>query len=118
MSGHFGKHRFISGFDTRMVRVNHFIDRNARPFADFHGAVGDNCCLSTMIGATQRADEMSLHYPLSLAAIGAPTGMFETVGAAREQDLVLLRWQFAAFFQDYYAITPNLHFNIGVRAED
>jgi hypothetical protein len=86
------------GIDTRAVSLNSYEDRNARPYAEFHGSPA---------------------FPASvgLAAAGLPTGVYQTLDLQPESSVVFHQRQLEIFGQEYFHARPNLTINGGLRLE-
>jgi hypothetical protein len=86
------------GIDTRVVNLNSYEDRNARPYAEFHGSPA----FPSSVG---------------LAAAGLPTGVYQTLGVKPESSVVFSQRQLEIFGQEYFRAKPNLTISGGLRLE-
>jgi hypothetical protein len=93
-------HVIFTGFDLRDIRLASSEIPNLRPYAEFHGVWDPS---------------LGFVAPVTLAAAGIPTGMYETLAASSESDLQLHQLHAELYVHDYYKLTPNLHINAGVR---
>jgi hypothetical protein len=96
------------GFDYYHLHLDQYTDRNARPVAVF-GGVGA-CCESL--------DNSGLFDPLSMAAAGAPTALYQTLATQPEGGLALRRLEFSWFvhrLQRVKALGPRVSLNYGIR---
>lgn len=110
-----GTHRITAGLDLRRTQLNSRLERNFRPLLVFSGA------------AVQASNPGALPCPnryclgLDFAAMGAPTGAFQTYGVTRNADIEpdptigLRYWQTDFFASDELHPLPNLSLTIGTR---
>jgi hypothetical protein len=86
------------GIDTRSVNLNSYEDRNARPYAEFHGSPA---------------------FPSSagLAAAGLPTGVYQTLGVKPESSITFGQRQLEIFAQEYFHARPDVTISGGLRLE-
>ena len=86
------------GLDTRSINLDSYEDRNARPYAEFHGSPA----FPSNVG---------------LAAAGLPTGVFQTLALKPESFVTFGQREVEIFGQEYFHATPNLTLSGGVRME-
>jgi hypothetical protein len=86
------------GIDTRSVNLNSYEDRNARPYAEFHGSPA----FPSSVG---------------LAAAGLPTGFYQTIGVKPESSITFGQRQLEIFGHEYFHAGPNLTISGGLRLE-
>lgn len=124
-----GKHNLRLGFDLRRTQLNSFLNRNFRPQVTF-GGVPD------LTGATLfdsvYANNRSLIRSLSqfgatpgfftgsdLAALGLPTGIFQSLSELEPPDssIGLRFWQYHFFGTDQWRLTSSFTLTYGLRYE-
>ena len=112
ISFHSRRHFAVAGADAREITLGSKIDRNARPLAEFHGVQGP------LIGAPIGGDlGSSFNSPASMAALGAPTALFQTLAVSGpETSLPLQRWETDVFIHDYLGL-GRLTLNGGIRGQ-
>ncbi len=117
VSLHRGSHESKLGFDFRRSELNSFADRNSRPLVLFApGLIASSCqasadCLfATPDGFLSGTDA---------AALGAPAGFLQTLSTQPVPDtsLGLDFYQFDAFAQDDWKISPGVLVSFGLRYE-
>lgn len=86
------------GIDTRSINLDSYEDRNARPYAEFHGSPA----FPSSVG---------------LAAAGLPTGVYQTLGVNPESQVTFGQRQVEIFGQEYFHARPNLTVSGGLRLE-
>lgn len=86
------------GIDTRSVNLDSYEDRNARTYAEFHG--------SPLFPSN-----------LGLAALGLPTGIYQTLGFNPESSVTFGQRQVEIFAQEYFHARPNLTLSGGLRLD-
>ena len=86
------------GIDTRSINLDSYEDRNARPYAEFHGSPA----FPSSVG---------------LAAAGIPTGVYQTLGLSPESRVTFGQRQVEIFGQEYFHARPNLKVSGGLRLE-
>ena len=111
-------HIYIFGFDMRKTQINSTLDRNFRPQAVFGGlrstaappasgfAVG-------LPGGTPLAPRA--FSPTTLAAAGAPTGLFQTLAVTPNSTVSLRFTQASLFAQRDWRPVDNLNVIVGAR---
>lgn len=105
--GH-GPYTFRFGFDSRVTQLKSTQDRDSRPLAEFHGvnSLGFNFPFGPPSSYTSAA---------SMAAMGATTGMYETLESAAPPPLRLLSPQADVFATADLALTHRLRMQAGLR---
>ncbi|MBI3951476.1 MAG: TonB-dependent receptor [Acidobacteria bacterium] len=119
-----GRHILTGGLDARRTQINSFVNRNFRPLMTFNGMLNvdpieglpPSVSVDVLSGAT-------------LAAMGVPTGYFQTLADAPEAlsthpesfvpdstlGIRFTQWNF--FFQDEIRIRPTFRLTAGLRYE-
>ena len=99
------RHILYFGIDSRTITLNSYEDRNARPIAEFGGALG--------YPSSGRLVESSA----DMTAVGVPYGTYQTLGLQPENTLQLGQDQISLFAQDYFRWSGRLTLNGGVRLQ-
>ena len=101
-----GDHAFTFGSDLRRTQVNSVLDRNFAPLVQFNSLnnPGSSLPQQALTGAT-------------LAAAGAPTGLFQTLAVVPDSTIGLRYTQMSFFAQHEWSARPNLNFTLGIRYE-
>ncbi len=110
-----GDHSYAFGADTRRTELNSDLPRNARQLITFNGVLP----LESGPAATQGLFRLPSGRirPEDLAAAGAATGTFLTLGSPGSSNINLRFYQLDFFGQDTWRIRPNLSLSYGVRYE-
>lgn len=110
-----GDHSYAFGADTRRTELNSDLPRNARQLITFNGVLP----LQPGLAATQGLFRLpsGMIRPEDLAAGGAPSGTFLTLGSPGSSNIHLRFYQLDFFGQDTWRIRPNLSLSYGLRYE-
>ncbi len=123
-----GKRTYKYGFDLRRTQLNSFLNRNYRPQVVFGGTL-DLAGLSTFDNFftpnTRAVRNLSRLGPTpgffsgsDLAALGLPTGVFQTLATDVPDSTIGLRfWQQNFFINDNWRLRPGLTLDYGLRYE-
>ncbi|HEY0375480.1 MAG TPA: carboxypeptidase-like regulatory domain-containing protein [Pyrinomonadaceae bacterium] len=98
-----GKHGVAFGADIRRTELNSRLPRNSRPLITF--------------GAAPNFFGPNLVEPSTLAALGAPSGVFQTLTTGSDSTIHLRYYQYDFFGQDEWRIRRNLSLSYGLRYE-
>ncbi len=101
-----GLHTFRFGFDSRFTQLRSTQDRNSRPYAEFHGLQG---------GTFQFGSPSLYTSATSMAAMGATTGMYQTLESAAPPSLRLSSTQIDAFATADLALSRRIRLQAGLR---
>lgn len=114
-----GKQTYYFGFDVRKTQINSTQDRGFRPQAVFNGLVASRPLASrvSVAGASGPAVNSRFFDGSTLAALGTPTGMFQTLAVVPNSDIGLRFTQVNLFLQDEWRLRPNLSLTLGLRYE-
>ena len=96
-----GAHNVAFGADIRRTELNSQLPRNSRPLITFSAA-------PNFFGG-------GLVEPSTLAALGAPSGVFQTLTTGSDSTIHLSYYQYDFFGQDEWRIRPNLSLSYGLR---
>jgi hypothetical protein len=110
LSFNLGRHLLVVGVDARQLALDSYVDRNARPLAVFSGPQFAALIAAPGPGISPGGS------PTSLAAVGVPTGLFQTLDVQPESTLPLRQWETDLFAQEYFKLN-RLTFNVGVRTQ-
>jgi hypothetical protein len=118
-----GKHRITAGFDIRRSQLNSFLDRNSRPRMVFSGAPNlnqkDGKPIDIFEPSQTNPDQNrtpSFYRGSDFAAVGAPTGFFQSlVGPAGFGTIGLRYWQTDFYVADQIRFKPNFTLTLGLR---
>lgn len=131
-SNAFKNHNLAFGTDIRRTFLDSDLPRNSRPLITFYGApnltdggaipitetmLSQNGVVGTPnpIGSLSFGNFIS---PLDLAAVGAPTGYFQSlVLPGKDAKINLSYYQLNFFAQDDWRVKPNLSISYGLRYE-
>jgi hypothetical protein len=120
-------HRIAAGFDIRRIQLNSFLDRNSRSKMVFSGAPNLNQTDGSpnelfIVGQTEQpglpgSTPTGLFYRGSdFAAVGAPTGFFQTLAGPQAFGTIGLRyWEEDFFLADQVRVRPNFALTLGLR---
>ena len=100
-----GRHTLKIGLDTRVIHLRSDNPRNERPYAVFNGMQGQS-----FFGPPSRYTSAA-----SMAAMGVPGQLDQTLAGAPLPSLRLTSTQLDLFALDDIAITPRLRTQIGLR---
>ncbi len=109
-----GKNRFAMGLDTRRINLDSLLDRNTRPLAVFRGAAD---LFGSPIVSNGNAELGLLYFGRDFAAVGAPTGFFQTLSTGPDSGTNLRYWETAYFFSDKIRFSQNFTLTAGIRYE-
>lgn len=139
-------HNLAFGTDIRRTTLDSDLPRNARPLVTFYGAPnfsgnsipvtqttflppGSEACgaqgtVTNALGCSRVSSAGSLSglggfiSPLDFAAVGAPTGFFQSlVESGKDARIKLSYYQLNFFAQDDWRVRPNLSISYGLRYE-
>lgn len=128
-------HTFKFGADIRRTQLNSFLNRNYRPQVFFGGGIDVTGLLAdTDCTSPNRRPSSNPLIPLpclsyygptpgyfngsDLAALGIPTGIFQSLSIGPANSSIGLRlWQLNFFFNDNYRVKRGLTLDYGVRYE-
>jgi hypothetical protein len=110
-----GKNRLALGIDARRIHLDSLLDRNTRPLAVFRGA-------ADLFGSPIVSKNMSqlgglLYFGRDFAAVGAPTGFFQTLTTGPDSSINLRYWETAYFLSDKIRLSSNFTLTAGLRYE-
>ncbi|MCI0488690.1 MAG: hypothetical protein L0229_19040, partial [Blastocatellia bacterium] len=112
------KHRITTGFDIRRNQLNSFLERNFRPLAIFSAAAN---LLKTNPGQVPGRGSLdglgTFLFGSDFAALGSPTGFFQTQALVRDSTIGLRYWQNNFFVADQIRLRPNFTLTLGARYE-
>ncbi|HEV2799098.1 MAG TPA: hypothetical protein VGW12_01300, partial [Pyrinomonadaceae bacterium] len=106
-----GDHNLAFGTDIRRTELNSDLPRLSRPLITFNGA--PNISISSEGTVTVEGGFINA---VDLAAAGAASGFFQTLGT-RASDIGLRLYQYNFFGQDVWRIRQNLSLSYGLRYE-
>lgn len=122
-----GNHILQFGGDVRRTQLNSFLDRNFRPQVIFGGSsdFSGQVPLSADARLPVEAQRLSRYGTTpgffsgaDLAAVGVPTGVFQSLSLGSPDTTIGLRlWQYNFFFQDSWRARRGLTLNFGLRYE-
>jgi hypothetical protein len=122
-----GNHILQLGADIRRTQLNSFLDRNFRPQVIFGGSsdFSGDVPLSADARLPVEAQRLSRYGTTpgffsgaDLAAVGVPTGVFQSLSLGSPDTTIGLRlWQYNFFFQDSWRARRGLTLNFGLRYE-
>jgi len=119
-----GHHTFKFGADLRRVQLNSFLNRNFRPQVVFSGTPDLTGDFAQEI-PTLQLPNLSNYGPTpgyfsgsDLAALGIPSGIFQSLAIGTPDTTVGLRsWQYNFFFNDNWRVRRGLTLDYGLRYE-
>lgn len=125
-----GMHTWKVGADIRRTQLNSFVNRNYRPQIFFGGSPDLTCLIPqapireiSQYGPTPSPQPGSCARPgyfsgTDLAALGIPTGIFQSLALGAADSTIGLRfWQYNFFANDNWRARPGLTLDYGVRYE-
>ncbi|MCI0392373.1 MAG: carboxypeptidase-like regulatory domain-containing protein [Acidobacteria bacterium] len=122
-----GDHIIQIGGDVRRTQLNSFLDRNFRPQVSFGGTTdfSGEIPLSPDSKLPVEAQRLSRYGTTpgffsgaDLAAVGVPTGIFQSLSLGAPDTTIGLRlWQYNFFFNDSWRARHGLTLNFGLRYE-
>ncbi len=119
-----GAHSFKFGADIRRTQLNSFLNRNFRPQVVFGGTVDltffvpDAFPQIPIQGITRFGPTPGFFSGSDLAALGIPTGIFQSLAIGTPDSTVGLRfWQHNFFFNDNWRARRGLTLDYGLRYE-
>jgi hypothetical protein len=109
---------YTFGFDMRKTQINSTLDRNFRPLAVFGGlrstaAPSASDFAASLPDGTQLAPRV--FSPTTLAAAGAPTGLFQTLAVTPNSTLGIRFTQASFFAQRDWHLRDDLNVTLGGR---
>jgi hypothetical protein len=115
------RHKLTAGFDLRRTQLNSNLERNFRPLAVFSGArnlardlfPNDQAELDQRLGTSTQ----DVYLGRDLAAVGAPTGFFQTQALVPDATIGLRYWQQNYFVSDQIRWLPHWSLTLGLRYE-
>jgi hypothetical protein len=112
-----GIHRITAGFDIRRSQLNSFLDRDSRSQMVFSGAPNLNQVNGEVVPILGPENATNDTYAgADFAAVGAPTGFFQTLSGPKGFGTIGLRyWQTDFFLSDGIRVRTNLNINAGLR---
>lgn len=111
------RHIWAFGFDVRKTQVNSTQDRGFRPQAVFNGLRASTAPYVPLFGPEGSPLPRRVFTGSTLAAMGAPTGLFQTLAVVPDSTIALRFKQVNLFVQDEWRARPNLSFTFGARYE-
>lgn len=111
------KHRLVGGFDLRRIQLNSLLDRNFRSLAVFSGAPDLTPDLKRCRRPATQPGPQCFLTGADFAAIGAPSGFFQTQTLNPDSTIGLRQWQNNLFLADEIHIHHNFTVTIGARYE-
>src|SRR5262245_8150388 len=122
-----GSHIFQFGGDIRRTQLNSFLDRNFRPQVIFGGTTDFSGDIPLNPGSLLPVEAQRLsRYGTTpgffsgadLAAVGVPTGIFQSLSIGAPDTTIGLRlWQYNFFLNDTWRTRRGLTLNFGLRYE-
>ncbi|HXG65612.1 MAG TPA: hypothetical protein VNO70_10925, partial [Blastocatellia bacterium] len=113
--------RFTFGADIRRNQLNSFLNRNFRPVAVFSAAANLLKILGDQLPGNPgsgRLDNLgNFLFGSDFAAVGAPTGFYQTQALVPDSTIGLRYWQNNFFFVDQIRARPNFTLTFGARYE-
>jgi len=107
-------HTFKAGADIRKTQFNSQMDRNFRPQIQFSGVFNRDPFLRDVNGNVP-----TILSGTDLAAMGAPTAIFQTIATNPADSTIGLRFtETDFFFMDSWNARRGLHVDLGVRYEN
>jgi hypothetical protein len=114
-----GKQRLTAGFDIRRSQLNSFLDKNFRPLAVFSAAkdiFGQHIVRHQKRGQIG-GDGVDFYLGRDFAAVGAPTGLFQTQALVPDSHIGLRFWENDFFLSDQIRASSTLTLTFGLRYE-
>jgi hypothetical protein len=111
------RHMWAFGFDVRKTQVNSTQDRGFRPQAVFNGLRASTAPYVPLFGPGGSPLPRRVFTGSTLAAMGAPTGLFQTLAVVPDSSVGLRFKQINLFVQDEWRVRPGLSLTLGVRYE-
>ena len=111
-----GSQTFTFGGDIRRTHINSTLDRNFSPLAQFNGLRNSGAPLP-LLGANGDPLAQQFLSGTTLAAAGAPTGLFQTLAVVPDSSIGIRYTQLNFFAQDEWSVRSNLRLTLGVRYE-
>ena len=121
-----GNHTFKFGADIRRTQLNSFLDRNYRTQVIFGGSLDLTGVFNTrfpnakipFVNMSQFGPSPGFFRGADLAALGIPTGIFQSLSAGASDSTIGLRfWQHNFFFNDSWRARPGFAIDYGLRYE-
>jgi len=110
-----GNHTFKFGGDIRRTQLNSFLNRNFRPQVVFGGTLDVDLFNQKL---SQGGPTPGFFSGSDLAALGLPTGIFQSLAIGSPDTTVGLRfWQYNFFFNDNWRVRRGLTLDVGLRYE-
>jgi hypothetical protein len=107
---------FTFGGDGRRTQINSTLERNFSPLAQFNGLRNSGAALP-LLGANNTPLAQQFLSGTTLAAAGAPTGLFQTLAIVPDSAIGIRYTQLNLFAQDEWSARQNLRLTLGVRYE-
>jgi hypothetical protein len=105
------KHNFKFGIDLRRTQLNSFLNRNFRPQVTFSGTFDQ-------FNISKCGQPQCFLSGADLAALGIPSGIFQSLSLGAPDSTVGLRfWQHNFFFNDNWRVRRGLTIDYGLRYE-
>jgi hypothetical protein len=115
-----GNHTFKFGADLRRTQLNSFLNRNFRPQVVFGGTVDltGNFPQVPIPNLSRFGPTPGFFSGSDLAALGIPTGIFQSLAIGEPDTTVGLRlWQYNFFINDNWRVRRGLTLDYGLRYE-
>jgi len=116
-----GRHHYTFGIDMRRTELNSDLPRNARALLEFNGVVSPNFSLSLTADQLRLSNLFRLPRTTlngaDLAAVGAASGAYLTLGSPGLSNIHLRFYQYNFFMQDEWRVRPRLSLSYGLRYE-
>lgn len=116
-----GRHHYIFGIDMRRTELNSDLPRNARALLEFNGVLSPNFSLPLTADQLRLSNLFRLPRTTlngaDLAAVGAATGAYLTLGSPGLSNIHLRFYQYNFFMQDEWRVRPRLSLSYGLRYE-
>jgi len=125
-----GAHTIKGGVDLRRTQLNSFLNRNFRPQLFFGGSPDLTCLIDqapireiSQFGPNPSPRPGTCQTPgyfsgTDLAALGIPTGIFQSLALGTPDSTIGLRlWQYNAFLNDNWRVRRGLTLDLGLRYE-
>lgn len=113
-----GNHNFSFGADIRRTELISDLPRNSRPLITFNGTPRVLFDYNLVTGDASNFRFGSFLNPVDLAALAAPTGVFQSFQLPGTSSYLNLRYyQYDFFAQDEWRVKPDLSLSFGLRYE-
>lgn len=112
------KHQiFAFGFDLRKTQINSTQDKGFRPQAVFNGLRASAPPFEQLLTPDKTPLNQRVFTGSTMAAMGVPTGLFQTLAVLPDSEIGLRFTQVNLFAQDEIRVLPNLSVTLGLRYE-